>query len=131
MLRLNINTGSSYEQKTGCSSGVRINGLVEIGATLALGEDGEPLGKNDPYLQAKYALERADKLLFEAGAFLKDVIRTRLYVTDISVIDDYMRAHREIFCSIKPCTSVIEVSSLCMPGMMVAVKLTAVVPDFF
>jgi len=131
MLRLNITTSDQSEKKAGSSSCVRVNGLVEIGATLAIDEEGKPVWKNDPYLQTKYALEKADKLLFEAGAFIKDVIRTRMYVTDISSLDDYMLAHKEMFCSIKPCLSIIEVSSLSVPGMMVAVELTAVVPDFF
>ncbi|MFN3873888.1 MAG: Rid family hydrolase, partial [Ignavibacterium sp.] len=89
--------------------------------------DNKVAGVNDPYIQTKTILEKIKKVLEEAGASLADVIRTRMFVTDISKWQQYAKAHQEYFGKIKPATSMIEVKSLIDPDMMIEIEVTAVV----
>ncbi len=124
--RKNIASGAKWEDLVGYSRVVRIGNMVEISGTVAV-KDGKIVGPKDPYLQAKRIFQIIDRNLKKAGATLKDVIRTRMYVTDISQWEEVGKAHCEVFKEIKPATSMIEVKSLIDQEFMVEVEVTAVV----
>jgi len=124
--RKNIASGAKWEDLVGYSRAVRIGNMVEISGTVAV-KDGKIVGPKDPYLQAKRIFQIIDRNLKKAGATLKDVIRTRMYVTDISQWEEVGKAHCEVFKEIKPATSMIEVKSLIDQEFMVEVEVTAVV----
>jgi enamine deaminase RidA (YjgF/YER057c/UK114 family) len=130
MTRLNISSGAKWEDIVGYSRAVRIGNLIEIAGTTAVDENGNVVGANDPYQQTKYTLQKIEKALRQAGATMRDVIRTRVYVTDISRWEEIGRAHGEFFREIKPASSMIEVSKLISPELLVEVEVTAVIePD--
>ncbi|MTI22640.1 RidA family protein [Fulvivirga sp. RKSG066] len=122
--RENISSGAKWEDVVGYSRAVRVGDLIEISGTVAL-KDGVLVGEGDAYLQTKRIIEIAKETLSKAGARLEDVIRTRIYVTDISQWEAVGRAHGEIFASIKPATSMVEVSRLIDPGFLVEIEFTA------
>ena len=124
--RKNIASGAKWEEIVGYSRAVRIGNLVEISGTVAV-KYGKIVGPKDPYLQTKRIFQIIESNLKKAGATLKDVIRTRMYVTDISRWDEVGKAHYEVFKEIKPATSMIEVKSLIDQEFMVEVEVTAVV----
>lgn len=126
MERVNISTGAPWEEKVGYSRAVRIGNIIEISGTVAL-KDGELVGQDNPYLQTKRILEIIEGVLEQAGAGLKDVIRTRIFVTDISQWEEIGRAHGEVFHDIKPATSMIEVSQLIDPDYLLEIEASAVV----
>ncbi len=126
MERLNISTGAPWEDKVGYSRAVRIGNIIEISGTVAL-KDGDLVGKDDPYLQTKRILEIIEEVLQQAGSKLDDVIRTRIFVTDITQWEEIGRAHGEIFRNIKPATSMIEVSQLIDPDYLLEIEASAVV----
>lgn len=125
MNRKNFSTGAKWEDKVGYSRAVRIGNTVEVSGTVAL-IDGELVGLNDAYAQTKCILQIIEKMLHNADAKLEDVIRTRIYVTDISLWQEVGRAHGEIFASIKPATSMVEVSKLISPEFLVEIEATAI-----
>jgi enamine deaminase RidA (YjgF/YER057c/UK114 family) len=94
---------------------------------VASDENGNTVGKNNPYEQTKYILQKIEKVLQQAGASLKDVIRTRMFVTEIRNWEEYGRAHGEFFAEIKPCTTMVEVSSLIGDEYLVEIEVSAVV----
>ena len=106
MERVNIATGTTWEEKVGYSSAVRIGNINEVSGTVAL-KDGELVEKINAYLQTKRMLEIIDEVLIQAGAQMKDVIRTRMYVTNISQWEEIGRTHGEVFHTIKPATSIV------------------------
>lgn len=124
--RKNITSGTKWEDIVGYSRAVRIGNIVEISGTVAV-KNGKIVGPKDPYIQAKRIFQIIESNLRKAGATLKDVIRTRMYVTDISRWDEVGKAHYEIFKAIKPATSMIEVKSLIDQEFMVEIEVTAVV----
>lgn len=125
MDRQNITTGAPWEQKVGYSRAVRIGNIVEVSGTVAL-KDNKLVGADDPYSQTKQILQTISDVLDEAGASIKDVIRTRIYVLDISKWDEIGRAHGEVFSDIMPATSMVEISQLIDPGFLVEIEATAV-----
>jgi enamine deaminase RidA (YjgF/YER057c/UK114 family) len=130
MTRLNISSGAKWEDIVGYSRAVRIDNFVEVAGTTSVDENGNVIGANDPYQQTKYTLQKIEKALRQAGATLRDVIRTRVYVTDISRWEEIGRAHGEFFREIKPASSMIEVSKLISPELLVEIEVTAVIePD--
>jgi enamine deaminase RidA (YjgF/YER057c/UK114 family) len=130
MTRLNISSGAKWEDIVGYSRAVRIDNFVEVAGTTSVDENGNVVGANDPYQQTKYTLQKIEKALRQAGATLRDVIRTRVYVTDISRWEEIGRAHGEFFREIKPASSMIEVSKLISPELLVEIEVTAVIePD--
>ena len=125
--RLNISSGSKWEDIIGYSRAVRMGNVVEVsGTTTAVDENGKTLGVGDPYVQTRLALGRIEKALNEAGVSLEDVVRTRLFVTDISHWEEIGRAHGEFFKDIKPVTTMVEVSALIGNDLLVEIEATAI-----
>ncbi len=124
--RTNISSGAKWEDIVGYSRAVRIGNTVEVTGTVAV-KDGEVVGPGDAYKQTKYSLQIIADVLTKAGAKLSDVVRTRMFVTDISRWEEYGKAHREVFGEIKPATSMIEVSGLIDPEYLVEIEATAII----
>ncbi len=122
--RINISTDALWEQVVGYSRAVRVGNLVEVSGTIAA-ENGAVVGKGDPYAQARYILGKIEQVLKDTGAELKDVVRTRMYVTDIRLWEEIGRAHGEYFGDIKPATSMVEVAKLIEPWYLVEIEATA------
>ncbi len=124
--RVNISSGAIWEDLVGYSRAVRIGNIIEVSGTTAV--DGETvIGKGDLYAQTKFILEKIQKTLKEAGASMADVTRTRMYVTDISRWEEAGTAHAEYFTSIRPAASMVEVSRLINPDLLIEIEVTAVV----
>ena len=122
--RINISSGAPWENTVGYSRAVRIGNLVEVSGTIAT-EKGNIVGKGDAYEQTICVLTKIQKVLIDAGAELTDVIRTRMYVTDIRLWEEVGRAHGEFFKDIMPATSMVEVSQLIDPYYLVEIEATA------
>lgn len=122
--RKNYSSGAQWEDIVGYSRAVQIGNIIEVAGTTSV-IDGKVEGIGDAYTQAKIILEKIKKVLEDAGASLNDVIRTRMYVTDISLWEDVGRAHGEFFKTIKPASTMIEVSGLVNPEMLVEIEATA------
>lgn len=110
----------------GYSRAVRVGNVIEIAGTVAV-EDGQVVGLNDPYAQTVCILNKIQGVLQETGASLSDVVRTRMFVTDISQWEEVGRAHGEFFKDIRPVTSMIEVSALISKDYLVEIEVTAIV----
>ncbi len=123
--RTNYSSLVPWEDIVGYSRAVRIGNTLEISGTVATDDNGV-IGKGDFYLQTKAILQKIEKVLNTAGFELKDVIRTRMFVTDISQWQEVGRAHGEFFRTIKPATSMIEISALIDPDYLVEIELTAI-----
>lgn len=124
-MRQNISSGAKWEDIVGYSRAVRVGNQLEISGTVAVNEQGV-VGKGDAYAQTKFILEKISGVLRQAGFTLEDVVRTRMYVTDISRWEEIGKAHGEIFGKIKPATSMIEVSAFIEPDYLVEIEVTAV-----
>ena len=122
-----ISSGSPYEPKIGFSRAVRAGDTVYVSGTVAWGEDGKLAGPGDMYAQAKQAIRNIEKALGQAGASLRDVVRTRIFVTDISRLDEAARAHGEAFGEIRPAATMVEVLRLADAEMLVEIEAVAVV----
>ena len=127
--RINVSSGAKWEDIVGYSRAVRIGNTVEVAGTTAVDENGEVVGLNDSYEQTKYVLTKIEKALTQACASMKDVVRTRIFVTDISKWEEIGRAHGEIFREIKPAASMIEVKGLISPDLLVEIEVTAIVSE--
>jgi enamine deaminase RidA (YjgF/YER057c/UK114 family) len=103
--------------------------VVEVAGTTALDENGNAVGIDDPYQQTKFIFAKIEKALISAGASLKDIVRTRMFVTDISWWEEVGRAHGEYFKEIKPASTMVEVKSLINPEMLVEIEVTAIIKD--
>lgn len=125
MKRLNITSGAQWEDIVGYSRAVRIGNVVEVAGTTAVDENGNIVAPGDPYQQTLYALGIIEKALIEAGASLTDVVRSRMFVTDISQWEAVGRAHGEFFRTIKPAATMVEITGLIDPEMMVEIEVTA------
>ncbi|HMU92393.1 MAG TPA: RidA family protein [Anaerolineales bacterium] len=127
--RINISSGAKWEDIVGYSRAVRVGNMIEVAGTTAVDERGEIVGLNDPYEQTKYALAKIEKALIEAGASMQDVVRTRMFVTDISKWEEVGRAHGEFFRTVKPAASMIEVKGLIDPKLLVEIEVTAIIAE--
>ena len=127
MERTNYSSGAKWEDIVGYSRAVKIGNVIEVTGTVAVDENGLLVGKDDAYAQTKFIIEKIEKILQRAGASLKDVVRTRMFVTDISRWEEYGKAHGEFFKNIKPCTSMIEVKGLIEPGYLIEIEATAII----
>jgi enamine deaminase RidA (YjgF/YER057c/UK114 family) len=129
MQRTNYSSGTQWEETFGYSRAVKIGNTIEVAGTVAVNEKDELVGRNSAYEQAKYILQKIEKVLTEAGATLNDVTRTRMFVTDISKSNEFGKAHGEVFRSVRPCTSMIEVKALISPEYLVEIEATAIIQD--
>jgi len=127
MGRTNYSSGSKWEPLVGYSRAVRFDNLIEVSGTVSTDENNRLVGKEDVYVQTKYILEKIESVLKKAGASLKDVVRTRMFVTDIRNWEKVGKAHGEFFSSIKPCTTLVEVSALIGPEYLIEIEATAII----
>ncbi len=129
MERINYSSGAKWEDIVGYSRAVRIGNTIEVTGTVAVDANNELVGKNDAYAQTRFIIEKIEGVLKRAGASLSDVVRTRMFVTDISRWEEYGRAHGEFFSTIKPCTSMIEIKGLIDPDYLIEIEATAIITD--
>ena len=129
MNRQTVSTGTEWESRVGYSRAVRLGSHVHVSGTTATGEEGEFAGDDDPYEQTAQALENIEKALQGVNAEMNDVVRTRMYVTDIDNWEEIGRAHGEVFDEIRPATSMVEVTQLIEPEMLVEIEAVALIAE--
>ena len=123
--RINISSSSPWEDIVGYSRAVRVGNIIEVAGTTA--SDGDNIvGKDNLYEQTKFIFLKIEKALHDAGASMKDVVRTRMFVTDISKWEEAGKAHAEFFKDIKPASTMVEVSRLIHPDLLIEIEVTAV-----
>lgn len=127
MERRRISSGTEWESHVGYSRAIRAGSQIHVSGTTATDEDGDVVGEGDPYEQTKQALANVEDALVEADASLEDVVRTRMFVTDIDDWEAIGEAHGEYFGEIHPATSMLEVSRLIRPELLVEVEAVAIV----
>jgi len=128
--RQNVSSGTPWETRYGYSRAVRIGDVVEVAGTVAADENGNVVGVGSAYEQTKFIFAKIEKALAEAGASLEDVVRTRMFLTDISLIDEVGLAHGEVFRDIRPASTALQISALINPEMLVEIEVTAILPPF-
>jgi len=127
MKRTNYSSGAKWEDIVGYSRAVKVGNIIEVTGTVAADDNSMLVGGNSAYEQTKFIIQKIEKVLTVAGGSLKDVVRTRMFVTHISRWEEYGKAHGEFFASIKPCTSMIEVKGLIAPEYLIEIEATAII----
>ena len=125
-MRTNYPSGAKWEDFIGYSRAVKVGNVIEVTGTVAVDDNGSLVGPGDPYEQTKFIISKIEKVLERAGASLKDVVRTRIFVTDITRWKDFGKAHGEVFKEIKPCTTMVEIGALIGPEFLVEIEATAI-----
>lgn len=129
MQRVNYSSGAKWEEIVGYSRAVKVGNVVEVTGTVAVDENNQLVGGSSAFDQTTFVIQKIEKVLQRAGASLKDVVRTRIFVTDISRWEEYGRAHGNFFKDVKPCTTMVEVKALISPEYLVEIEATAIVQN--
>ncbi|MZQ81799.1 RidA family protein [Paenibacillus sp. 5J-6] len=124
MTRTRVFTGSPWEPTVGYCRAIRVGNRIEVAGTTAM-KDGEVVGEGNAYEQARFVLETIEKALIELGAAMSDVIRTRMFVTDISLWEEFGRAHGDYFRDVQPVATMVEVKALIDPRLMIEIEVEA------
>lgn len=125
MARQTISSGAPWESIVGYSRAVKVGNYVHVAGTTSVDKDGKVVGKDDPYSQTKQILKIIEAALAEAGATMKDVVRSRIFITDVSQWEAVGRAHGEVFGEIRPAATMVEVKALINPELMVEIEVDA------
>ncbi len=128
--RQNFASGAPFEEKAGYSRAVKVGNMVYVGGTTTTNEKGEVEGKGDAYLQTQMILQKIETVLKKAGARMSDVVRVRLYVTDIKRGQDYLKAYSEWFKDIRPVITVAEIKALARPEHLVEIEAEAIIGSY-
>lgn len=129
MSRINYSSGAKWEAIVGYSRAVKTGNIVEVTGTVAVDDESRLQGGDSAYDQTRFILGKIGAVLEKAGSSLQDVVRTRMFVTDISRWEEYGRAHGEVFGNIRPCTTMVEVSRLISPEYLIEIEATAVIQN--
>ncbi|PLX00865.1 MAG: hypothetical protein C0591_00475 [Marinilabiliales bacterium] len=121
-----VSSDVKWEEIVGYSRAVKMGNIIEVAGTIAYDQDGKLVGKDDPYEQTKFIIKKAEKALKQLDCSLQNVIRTRMYVTDISQWEEIGKAHREFFKDIKPASTMVEVSKLVTSDTLVEMEFSAI-----
>ncbi len=130
MPRSTYSSKSPWESVVGYSRAVRVGPFICVSGTVATGPEGEVVGEGDPYEQTRFILKRIGSALADAGASMEDVVRTRIFVSNIDQWEEIARAHSEVFATIRPACTMVEVSRLINTALLVEIEADAVVDDF-
>ena len=128
-MRKNVYSGTAWEPKVAYCRAKRVGNVIAVSGTVAVDDEGKVVGPGDLYLQTAFALKKIEKALHGLDAGLKDVVRTRSFVTDISRFDEFARAHREAFQGVDPAATCVEVARLVSPELVVEIEVDAIVGD--
>lgn len=127
--RLEISSGALWEDIVGYSRAVRVGNVVEVSGTTAVDETGQVVGVGDLFMQAEFILLKIERALLAAGCKREDVVRTRMFMVDISRWEEAARAHREFFAPVRPAATAVEVNRLIHPDLLVEIEVTAIVQE--
>ncbi|MEP6646683.1 MAG: RidA family protein [Saprospiraceae bacterium] len=127
--RKNYSTGAKWESIVGYSRAVRIGNIIEVSGTCAVDNEGNPFAQGDGYHQTVRILEIIKKSIAELGGTMEDVVRTRIFVTDITQWEEIGKAHGEVFSKIRPVTTMVEVSKLISPEYVVEIEATVILKE--
>jgi enamine deaminase RidA (YjgF/YER057c/UK114 family) len=127
--RTNISSGAKWEDIVGYSRLVKVGNQIYITGTVAIDDQGNVIGEDSAYEQTKYIIQKVERILEKVGAKLEDVVRTRMFVTDISRWEEYGRAHGEFFGKIKPATTMVEVSKLIDERFLIEIEFDAILEE--